>query len=81
MNVWITKYALTSGVTLVNADVINERMVQVNKITIFHKPDWHDTRRGAVERVEQMRQTKIARLRKQLAKLEAKTEWAEELNQ
>jgi hypothetical protein len=56
-------------------------MIHTDRITYYHRPDWHETRYKAVQRAEQMRVKRIESLRKQLAKLEAKTEWSEELTQ
>jgi hypothetical protein len=93
MRVWITKYALTEGIIETEArrcegqGIRPGQMIELESTryepcgAYYHRPEWHETRRGAVERAEQMRQKKIASLRKQLAKLEAKTDWAEELNQ
>ena len=91
MKVWITKYALTERIIMAEATLCDSegvrpltmirREISASCVTYYHKPDWHETRRGAVERAEQMRQKKIASLRKQLAKLEGMTEWAEELAQ
>jgi len=91
MKVWITKYALTEGIIEAEASLCEGHGIAPRTMielvssdpyyTHYHKPDWYETRRAAVERAEQMRQKKIASLRKQLAKLEAMTEWLEELNQ
>lgn len=61
--VWITKYALTQGITeatdvRVCSDV-NENMIDAGRSRYFHKPDWHETREAAVERAEKMRLARI----------------------
>jgi len=78
-SVYITKYALTTGVTVVNGaehcKSINERMIEYRpqgSMPIYvHKPDWHETLAEAKARCEVMRKAKIASLKKQIAKLEA----------
>lgn len=75
--VWITKYALTSGVTTALARLVdNERMIAVkNKDAIsqkayFHKPHWHRTEAEAVEQVRRMCETKLESLCKHIDKIE-----------
>jgi hypothetical protein len=92
MKVWITKYVFTDGITELEAETCEARHIRSGQMikladrplgysTYYHRPDWHETRREAVQCAEKMRQKKITSLRKQLAKLEAKTEWSEELTQ
>jgi hypothetical protein len=80
MKVWITKYALTVGITEEDAERCDTRPGMIKLTAEKHKwqpyvygegVDWHTTRESAVKRAEQMRQKKIASLRKHLAKLEA----------
>lgn len=75
MKVFITKYALTSGVEVKEATVWKEN---TNCIHIegavwngfFCKPDWHDNWVDALARCEKMRSAKVKSCKKQLAKLE-----------
>lgn len=72
---FITKYALTDGIVeVVVEDCFNASSAMVgdmnNSLVYYHKPDWHRTREGAVERAEKMRQAKILSVKKQLDKLE-----------
>lgn len=80
MKVWITKYALTSGIreaeavpTGVSLDMI---LVPARSDTRFPEHfhgqgrEWHMLKENAVARAEAMRTAKIASLRKQIAKLE-----------
>lgn len=81
--VWITKYALTTGITkaekaeLCLGTVPNGTMLMVPTTekqhlnALYHKPDWHESREEAITRARQMRDAKILSLRKQLLKLEA----------
>lgn len=79
MHVWITKYALTTGITEADAEICSSstegRMIEVpSKLcygSYFHRPDWHETREAAVNRAEVMRQKKLASLKKQISRLEA----------
>jgi hypothetical protein len=77
--VFITKYALTTGITVVagveHCTSISERMISYQpkgsmRICV-HKPDWHETQAEAKARFEAMRKAKLAALKKQIAKLEA----------
>lgn len=71
---WITKYALTSGVFVADAEVsdTSDRMICV-KGHYYHGEgrDWHRTRESAIDRVREMRVAKLTSLHKQIAKLEA----------
>ena len=76
MKVYITKYALTEGITEHVAELCSDTMIRVagSKYPIYyHKPDWHRRLADAVARAEDMRVKKIAALQQQLAKLEAIT--------
>ncbi len=76
--VWVTKYALTSGVFSVDAE-INDDMATYSRSggtwSMEHAHgegrDWHRTEASAKARVETIRQRKIDSLKKQIAKLEA----------
>lgn len=78
--VWITTYALTTGITRHSArishipsmvEIIHERSLK--QYAHGEGKDWHRTREGAVARAEEMRKAKIASLRKSIAKLEKMT--------
>lgn len=75
-DVWITRYALTSGVEKARANRcghINPDMIAVRRGTqtvYFHGKDWHETEKAALDRANQMRLKKIAALEKQIAKLQ-----------
>jgi hypothetical protein len=77
VKVWITKYALSSGIREEEAEIcedVNVEMIRVGKqVTMcseyFHGEDWHRTREGAVARAEKMREKKIASLKKKIEKL------------
>ncbi len=76
MIVWITKYALTSGIYKIDAKPSDEfsRMVQeigTNYPTYFHKPDWYESKTEACARAEKMRQEKIESLNKQIEKVKS----------
>ena len=79
MRVWITKYALTSGIQEAEARVSNtsEKMIVAESGNgrgvgkCYRKPHWHKTFQDANERAGEMRTQKIASLRKQIAKLES----------
>lgn len=76
MKVWITKYALTTGIEEVEAEVTESRgsMIQVTGRqfgTYYHKPFWHTSREEAVAHAELLRAKKLKSLRKAIAKLES----------
>lgn len=73
---WITKYALTNGITRVDAEVCDETMIayrcsEESLPQFAHGKDWHRDEASALARAEEMRNKKIASLRKSIAKLEA----------
>lgn len=77
MKVWITKYALTTGIYAAEAEVC-ETVEDGTMIRVlssyggyFHKPNWWDNEADAIRRAEVMRKRKIAGLQKQLEKLKA----------
>lgn len=75
---WITKYALTHGIQVVDAEVCGDgKMVAYgNKAygrQYAHGKDWHTTPEAALARAEEMRKAKIASLEKSIAKIKAIT--------
>lgn len=71
ITVWVTKWALTSGVIETEGEVIDEEMANCGReYGCFHGNDWHRTREAAIKRAEEMRLKKIALVKKQLEKLE-----------
>lgn len=70
---WVTKYALTEGITIVDGDVchdISSDMLSYGKYGVAHGKDWHRTSDAALARAEEMRKAKIASLKKSIAKME-----------
>lgn len=75
MKVWITKYALTVGIFEEEVEyTASAGMVSAyggaHEI-YYHKPDWHESYLKAKDRAEEMREKKIASLKKQIRKLGA----------
>ena len=72
VRVWISKYALTTGITEHDAKIVSERMCVVREHyqPCYHKGQWHTSKAEAVARAEQMRKAKLASLRKSIARLE-----------
>jgi len=71
---WITKYALTEGIQLVNGEVchgISSTMLTYGQYGTAHGIDWHRTPEAALARAEEMRIAKIKSLRKSIAKMES----------
>ena len=71
---WVTKYALTEGISLVDGEVchgISSGMLSYGRYGTAHGKDWHRTPEAAIARAEEMRKKKIASLRKSIAKMEA----------
>lgn len=79
MKVFITKYALTSGIQEkeVEQSEINPSMVSTigtwNQNFHGEGKDWHRTREGAIARAKLMRDTKLKSLQKSIKKLTAMT--------
>ncbi len=74
-DVWITRYALTSGVEKARANRCSRTpgMIAVRRgiaTVYFHGKDWHETEKAALARANNMRLKKIAALGKQIAKLQ-----------
>lgn len=73
--VYITKYALTTGVYSAEADVNGDMAVQRAKgsgyAQYFHGKDWHLTEYEALDRAEEMRIAKLKSLDKQMKKISA----------
>ena len=72
---WITKYALTNGITVETGEVchdISSKMFFYDYNNV-HGNDWHRTPEDALDRAEEMRTAKIANLKNQIAKLERMT--------
>lgn len=76
MKVFITKYALTSGIKEIEAEettipgMIKDTGQRFTSMYHTEGKDWHRTIESAVKRAEDMRDRKIASLKKQLGKLE-----------
>lgn len=79
--VWITKYALTEGITRIEnverCDEISDRMIVFTNARryreCYHKPHWHETLTDAMAQAEKMRVGKIRNMERQIAKLKAMT--------
>lgn len=73
---WVTKYALTEGILLVEGEVchsISSGMLSYGRHGTAHGKDWHRTPEAALARAEDMRKKKIASLRKSIEKMERLT--------
>lgn len=81
MKAWITKYALTQGIF--EAEIIDNcistdptgNMIETRERSIVQYwhgkgKDWHTDKKSAIEKAEEMRNKKIASLKKQIEKLE-----------
>ena len=69
---WITQYALTQGVFIVeNAaqSVRNPATILVKHFTFYDKPHWHETEEEAHYRVEELLRKKLRSLNKQFDRL------------
>lgn len=75
MKVWITKYALTTGIFEIEADLcdsigmIKQRNAQWN--TYYHGEgrDWHYSKESAIKRALKLRDNKISSLTLKIEKL------------
>jgi len=77
MKVFITKYALTTGIYEAearrvegHADMLEIPAAPGAMSQYIHGLDWHITHESALMKAEAMRRKKIASLRKQLSELE-----------
>ena len=76
MKVWISKYALTSGIKECDVRDCGDGMVaDGNRASVFFYHgegcEWHRSKEAALSRAREMRFVKIVSLKKQIAKLEA----------
>lgn len=73
MKIYVTRFALTSGIQEFDADKIEGDMVvaydQYRCRLYFHGNDWHRTREAAVARAEEMRVKKLQSLERQIKKV------------
>jgi len=76
--VYITKYALTTGIMYRNGEISESRpdvvfipgnQAECTYGQYFHPNEWHRTWESALKRAEEMRRRKIVSLNKQLTKL------------
>ena len=78
IHVWITKYALTQGIFEIDAtvcsDISNDMIQEIRDRhpATYHGEgkEWHRTKESAIKKAEEMKDTKIKSVKKQLAKLE-----------
>ena len=75
---WLTKHALTSGIEVVDAEVLEDgQRISYTKPRCFlefaHGKEWHRTPAAALARAEEMRKAKIALLRRRIAVVESMT--------
>jgi hypothetical protein len=73
MKYWVTKYALTKGIFEAEVDVTDEYAYQrMGNLRVQYRlnRDCHETWDDALFKSDEMRNAKIASLRKQIAKLE-----------
>jgi len=76
MTIYITKYALTSGIITIQDDIIGPFGQYSLGFTIgtynhiAFKGQWHGTKKEAIEKAELMRSKAIDSIKKKLAKIE-----------
>lgn len=74
MKVWITKYALTKGIVETETETQNPVWTVFKNNTMLYTKnigkDFHTSKEEAKLKAEEMRQKKIASLKKQIEKLE-----------
>ncbi len=73
LDVFVTKYALTKGIEITHVKDCGDGYAKAvgNCFSWLSKTEWHTDYSSARVRAEQMREKKIASLRKELSKLEA----------
>lgn len=77
MEVFITKYALTSGIRKADVELSSSNKNSVIEkngkrfgINFYHKPFWHLTIEDAIIHAEELRDKRISSLKKSLSKLQ-----------
>lgn len=77
MKAWITKYALTQGIFVKEAEINlapDSRMITIKSISYrkeyYCKPDWYETEAEARANAEDRRQAKLCSLKKQIDYIE-----------
>lgn len=78
MKIWGTKHCITSGVTEHDAIRLDRLTFQIQRTfrdstypsRVTEGKDWHRSKEAAVARADEVRTSRIASLRKQIAKLE-----------
>ena len=72
MKVWITKYALTSGITDKEAEPCDKYgSIKYGPMQHAQRRQWHSNRSDALLKAEDMRLKKIASLKKNIQRLES----------
>lgn len=69
---YITKYALTDGVYLVDVELVDDHIVALARSTyryLYFRKDWHRTEAEALARVQEMIRKRLISLDKSKAKL------------
>lgn len=75
VHVWVTKYALTSGIFECDAEICSDVSTDMIRIKrnhfdeYFHKNEWYTSKLDAIVRAEEMKEKKINSLNKQLNKI------------
>lgn len=78
MKVYITKYALTSGVFSGEAEICKDTSTDMAIVRgkdfnqfdqYYHGKNWHKTKEEAIARAETMRENKLVSLKKQIQKI------------
>lgn len=74
ITVWITKYALTTGISQMEVQTYEDSPNVAKTLEAypqyFHGDDWHRDKSSAIAKAESMRVKKISSLKKQIARLE-----------
>ena len=77
MKIWITKYALLVGIIEKEAEYLGEMhggtiKTKADRPSFYYGEgeEWNRTKQSAIKKAEEMRQKKIASLKKQIEKLE-----------
>lgn len=80
MQIWITKYALTTGIFVTEAEDDFDSLVgdAINVIQkgacnghqLYFRGNWHTTEEKAIAKAEKMKKLKIISLKKQIKKLQ-----------
>jgi len=81
--IWISKFALTTGLYATTAEILPGGLAKVSgghgtfdSCLRGEGLEWHRSREAAIARADELRDARIASLRRQISRLKAIKDWA-----